>query len=108
MAQRLLSYDWSRPNKSGTKVAAYPWQEWFDGSIWRIEHGVDFHIHPLMMERVLRTKTTTCKGNIVVRHESMTGERGGMGVIIFQRTDLGVTTNFVREHDPKRPRRRTA
>lgn len=81
------------------KGAVYPWHEWFDGSIWRIEQGVDFDIHPLMMERVLRTKTTSCKGNIVIRHEGLNGLREGMGAIVFQRTDLGVTAGFVRQRE---------
>jgi hypothetical protein len=24
------------------RLTRYPWHEWMDGSLWRLEHGVDF------------------------------------------------------------------
>lgn len=109
MAKRLESYDWTRQSKMSPKGAVYPWADWFDGSIWMIERGVDFFTHPLMMERVIRTKTTAAGGKIVIRHEGQGDDGDGFGIIVFQRTDVGVTSGFSKQdipvEDPYRPRR---
>ena len=41
MAERIENFDF----KQGRR-AKYPWHEWADGSIWKVEKGVDFHCAP--------------------------------------------------------------
>ncbi|NBZ97082.1 MAG: hypothetical protein EBR40_11805, partial [Proteobacteria bacterium] len=60
-------------------------------SIWRIEQGVDFKTHPLMMERIIRTRATARKAKIVLRHEPHNAgiaHHNPFGYIVFQRTDV--------------------
>lgn len=85
---RLARFDFSQPSNltSGTK-ATYPWDEWFDGDIWRIEYHKDFQSHPLMMERVIRTRATQRKAQIRLKHLPLNGYEP-FGVIVFQRTDI--------------------
>ena len=90
MSERLTTYDFSKSSIiTSTERMNYPWDEWFDGSIWRIEQGVDFKTHPLMMERIIRTRATARKAKIVIRHEPRTaGDHDPFGYIVFQRTDI--------------------
>lgn len=87
MATRLETYDFSGQSSisNAEDRMTYPWNEWFDGSIWRIEQGVDFKTHPLMMERIIRTRATGRKVKIVLRHEPS-------GYIVFRRTDVPIPT----------------
>lgn len=96
MSERLSTYDFTKSsNITSTERMNYPWDQWFDGSIWRIEQGVDFKTHPLMMERIIRTRATARKAKIVIRHEpkALVGTSKGVsydpfGYIVFQRTDI--------------------
>jgi hypothetical protein len=93
MAQRLNTYDFSKPSNITTQDRmSYPWDQWFDGSIWRIEQGVDFKTHPLMMERIIRTRATARKAKIVIRHEGVANDP--FGVIVFRRTDVPMPSNW--------------
>lgn len=84
MAQRLTTYDFSKPSNITTQDRmSYPWDQWFDGSIWRIVQGEDFKTHPLMMERIIRTRATARKAKIIIRHEG-----DPFGAIVFRRTDV--------------------
>ena len=87
MSERLTSYDFTKSSITSTDRMKYPWEEWFDGSIWRITQGDDFKTHPLMMERIIRTRATAWKAKIVVRHEAV-GNLDPFGCIVFQRTDV--------------------
>lgn len=70
MAERLTEYDFKQSSHiTKTERRNYPWHEWFDGSIWRLTWGVDFDTHPLMMERVIRTRATSRKIKLSIRHE---------------------------------------
>lgn len=89
MSERLTHYDFSKPSIiTASDRMNYPWDEWFDGGIWRIEQGVDFKTHPLMMERIIRTRATARKAKIVLRHEPRPGTQDPFGYIVFQRTDV--------------------
>lgn len=70
MSERLTEYDFTEASQiTKTERRNYPWNEWFDGSIWRITWGEDFDTHPLMMERVIRTRATSRKVKLSIRHE---------------------------------------
>ncbi len=43
MAERLENYEFA--NKAGRPLK-YPWDEWLDGSVWRITRGADFDAKP--------------------------------------------------------------
>lgn len=42
MARKLASFE--EGGYRSTSRSKYPWHEWEDGSIWEIEHGVDFQV----------------------------------------------------------------
>ena len=87
MAQRLSTYDFSKTSAiTSTERMTYPWDEWFDGSIWQIEQSKDFMTHPLMMERIIRTRATARKAKLILRHEGRDGEP--FGIIVFRRVDI--------------------
>ncbi len=37
MAKKLVAYEF------GKSKFKYPWDQWLDGTIWKLEHGKDFH-----------------------------------------------------------------
>lgn len=88
MAEKLRTYDFTRKSQmTKTDKATYPWAEWFDGDIWKLTHGTDFDPHPLMMERIIRTRATAEKGKVTLRHEP-SAEGEDFGVIVLRRTDV--------------------
>jgi hypothetical protein len=36
--------------------AGYPWYEWFDGRVWELEQGVDFHCDKARFQRMAHTQ----------------------------------------------------
>ena len=87
MATKLKTFDFSQPSKLTTSdKATYPWDEWLDGDIWELTQGVDFDGHPLMMERIIRTRATGRRAKINLRHVPMNGEP--WGIIVVQRNDV--------------------
>ena len=87
MATKLKTYDFSAPSKlTMSDKATYPWDEWLDGDIWQLVWGEDFDGHPLMMERIIRTRATGRRAKINLRHVPMNGEQ--WGIIILQRNDV--------------------
>ena len=87
MAHKLKSYDFTQSSSlTMSDKAVYPWDEWFDGDIWEITAGEDFQGHPLMMERIIRTRATGKKARVSMRHVPMNGEPWGK--IVLQRTDV--------------------
>ena len=38
MAERLDDFEWSRAGKK------YPWDQWFNGEVWKLTKGEDFTI----------------------------------------------------------------
>lgn len=91
MAETLKKYDWDQPSHlTKTEKATYPWDEWLDGNIWKLTQGEDFFPHPLMMERIIRTRATGRGAKIRMRHEAASDSprsKNPFGIIILQRTD---------------------
>jgi len=94
MATKLTTYDFTAPSSltaAGDEKAAYPWEEWFDGDIWQLTYGEDFDPHPLMMERIIRTRATGRRAKVRVRHQALNGAAATndpTGIIILERTDI--------------------
>jgi hypothetical protein len=93
MATRIKKkYDWAAPSSlTRTEKATYPWDEWLDGDAWRLVQGEDFHPHPLMMERIIRTRATGRSAKVRVRHLPLNGQKGTSdptGLIVMERTDI--------------------
>lgn len=88
MATKLQDFDFGPQSRltNGDK-AVYPWDDWFDGDIWSIKMGEDFEGTPLMMERIIRSRAVSREAKVTLRHQSADGGPG-MGVIVFQRTDI--------------------
>lgn len=87
MATKLPTFDFSTPSALTTAdKAVYPWDEWFDGDIWELTEGEDFQGHPLMMERIIRTRATGKRAKVSLRHVALNGEPWGK--IVLQRTDI--------------------
>ncbi len=95
MATKLSTFDFSAPSNltatNGDEKAAYPWEEWFDGDIWQLTVGEDFEPHPLMMERIIRTRATGRRAKVRVRHLALNGAAATTdptGIIVMERTDI--------------------
>ena len=95
MATKLTNFDFSTPSSltatNGDEKAAYPWEEWFDGDIWQLQVGEDFEPHPLMMERIIRTRATGRHAKVRVRHLPLNGAAATSdptGLIVMERTDI--------------------
>jgi hypothetical protein len=86
MATKLKTFDFEQPSTlTTTDKATYPWEQWFDGDIWKLRWEEDFHTHPLMMERIIRTRATGRGAKVRLRHVPMNGDP--WGEIVVQRTD---------------------
>jgi hypothetical protein len=91
MATKLKTFDFTAPSAitQPTEKAVYPWEQWLDGDIWQIREGEDFTTHPLMMERIIRTRATARGAKVRLRHQPLNGDRSDpFGVIILQRSDV--------------------
>lgn len=87
MATKLKTFDFSKQSElTVTEKANYPWEKWLDGDIWQISEGEDFQTHPLMMERIIRTRATGRGAKVRMRHVAVNGNP--WGVIVLQRTDI--------------------
>src|SRR5262245_12280937 len=108
MATRLKTFDFSQVSKlTIADKASYPWDDWFDGDIWELKQGEDFEGHPLMMERIIRTRATGKKAKITMRHIPENGDP--WGTIVLQRTDvLGPAESKRRAATEKRAATRAA
>ncbi len=71
MAERLDDFTFR-----GAGGALYPWDEWFDGSIWRLVKGVDYlvatptmrsNIYNEAVRRGLKARTGETEGGLVVQ-----------------------------------------
>jgi hypothetical protein len=109
MAHKLRDFDFthqSRLTPPGGKDP-YPWDQWFDGDIWQIEQGEDFDSHPLMMERIIRTRIVGREGKVTMRHVGVNGEP--WGIIVLRRSDIeGPQMTKRRESNEKRANTRAA
>lgn len=87
MAVVLKSFDFSKLSQltSHEDRKNYPWEDWFDGRIWKLTEGKDFQAHPLMMERIIRTRASTDKAKLQLRHVARgNGSDDPWGFIILQ------------------------
>jgi hypothetical protein len=71
MAQRIHTYDFKvhRRRPARARRTNYPWDEWLDGSIWRLARGEDFDAKPATMEAVVRTTATRRGVKVRVVHD---------------------------------------
>ena len=90
MAEKLQTFDFGRASALTTsEKATYPWDEWLDGDIWQLTEGEDFHTHPLMMERIIRTRATGRGAKVRLRHLPRPGNgKDPFGLIVVQRHDI--------------------
>ena len=72
MAHRLDSYDFPPGGRSGK----YPWDEWFDGHVWRLIGGEDFQTPvrnfrrqaiSAAQRRGLKAQTAVKDGDVILR-----------------------------------------
>lgn len=69
MAKTLKKFNFDTPVETlHDRRQKYPWAQWLDGRIWKIQHGEDFHVEPLMMERIIRTRVSSFKMKVRLRH----------------------------------------
>lgn len=94
MSEKLKEFDFGSSSPRRTDGSyTYPWDDWFDGDIWKLEQGVDFPGNPLMMERIIRTRATNREAKVKLRHIDSTEictkcQQPGPGYIVIQRTDI--------------------
>jgi len=90
LAEKLRTFDFDKPSEiTSSEKRSYPWEQWLDGDIWKLEQGEDFDTHPLMMERIVRTRAVTRKAKVRLRHQpSHPGNGDPFGVLVIQRTDV--------------------
>lgn len=90
MATKLSSFDFTKASDlTSSEKATYPWGEWLDGDIWKLIEGEDFQTHPLMMERIIRTRATSKRARVRLRHAPLDDDSNGpFGVIVVQRVDI--------------------
>jgi hypothetical protein len=92
MAERLRSFDFTAQSAITSAESKgrnrYPWDEWFDGDIWKLTQGEDFDTSPLMMERIIRTRASskTQRAKVTLRH--LPELDGKPPSIVLQRTDI--------------------
>ena len=115
MATKLTTFDFSAPSNltaSADEKAAYPWEDWFDGDIWQLTVGEDFDPHPLMMERIIRTRATGRRAKVRVRHQALNGSAASpndpTGIIVMERTDIEGPTQSKRAAKAAQTRERRA
>lgn len=67
MAEVITAFDPEVPVEHD-RQRKYPWDQWFDGQIWRLTPGVDFENHPLVIERQIRTRASARKVAVHIQH----------------------------------------
>jgi translation initiation factor IF-1 len=66
MATTLSKFDFTKINRtpSTSRSKEYPWDQWFDGQIWKLKPGKDFDVKASALEKVIRTAANR-KGKFV-------------------------------------------
>lgn len=67
MAEVIAAFDPEVPVEHD-RQRKYPWDQWFDGQIWRLTPGVDFENHSLVIERQIRTRASARKVAVHIQH----------------------------------------
>ena len=92
MAERLSSFDFTAQSAITSAESKgrnrYPWDDWFDGDIWKITRGEDFDAEPLMMERIIRTRASNKNHRAKVTLRHLPALNGDAPSIVLQRTDI--------------------
>jgi len=92
MAERLRSFDFTAQSAITAAWSKgrnrYPWNDWFDGDIWKITQGTDFDTSPLMMERIIRTRASNKNHRAKVTMRHLPSVNGDQPSIVLQRTDI--------------------
>lgn len=97
MATVLDSYRWSR-----RRPRAYPWHRWFDGRIWELERGRDFHCTAETMagiasgeaaRRGLRLKTSVECDDVLVLQRAGFMARGRPSKKMLEVAKRGATSS---------------
>jgi len=92
MAERLVSFDFTAQSAITSAESKgrnrYPWDQWFDGDIWKITQGEDFDAQPLMMERIIRTRASNKNHRAKVTLRHLPTVNGDAPSIVLQRTDI--------------------
>ena len=81
MAEKLAEFDWGKPKRG--RPAKYPWKKWFDGEIYKLEHGIDFDISV----KSFRNSMKAAEKRHGVRVRSMSLEKGQILVIQARKED---------------------
>lgn len=84
MAERLETYDWS-----ARRSTLYPWDEWADGSIWRVKQGEDFKVATPSFAATLRARAKALDRTVNIKIEQDSRPRAGsdvkrQGIVVFQ------------------------
>lgn len=66
MAERLTEYDF---DAKAPHVSKYPWDQWTDGSIWKVESGKDFTCKVETFRTLLTQRATDSGLSVKVRFE---------------------------------------
>src|SRR6185436_6350130 len=92
MAERLRSFDFTAQSAITSAESKgrnrYPWDDWFNGDIWKITRGEDFDAEPLMMERIIRTRASNKNHRAKVTLRHLPAVNGDAPAIVMQRTDI--------------------
>ncbi len=86
MAEVIAAFDPEVPVEHD-RQRKYPWDQWFDGQIWRLTPGVDFENHSLVIERQIRTRASARKVAVHIQHGP---EYAYLNVQATQRPEPGV------------------
>lgn len=110
MARKLKpsEFDFNQQSKvTVAEKASYPWDVWLDGEIWELTAGEDFQTHPLMMERIIRTRATGRGAKVKMRHVGVNGDPWGK-IVLMRTDDQSPAAVKRRERAEKRTAKKTA
>lgn len=67
MAEKLAGFNFQKPQNAGSR---YPWEEWFDGSVWKLVQEEDFPgrgIESFAAAIYSQAKRRNCKARVAQR-----------------------------------------
>lgn len=73
MAEVMDSYEFRHYGRGRSK---YPWDEWLDGRVWKLERGKDYSVSEHSMDSQLRSAARKRVGNMQIKM--------GIGFLIIQ------------------------
>jgi len=81
MAEKLAEFDWNPPKRG--RPPKYPWKQWLDGGIYKLEYGIDFDISV----KSFRNSLKAAEKRYGVQVRSMSFEKGKILVIQARKED---------------------